>query len=379
MRANILLPAVILVLLAPASSAAQPAFQGLGQIPGFNGYEALGISADGSIVVGRTTRDAPWPFSIQGFRWSAPAGITLLPSMDPIFPPSGAYAVSGDGSIIVGQNSADAYAWTGAGALKQSFGIYGTPPFLPGYSYGAVARAASADGSIVVGDSTSHLGQHAFRWIAATGMISLGFLPGTTNAVAQDTSADGSVVVGLAAATGAAPDRAFRWTPASGMLDLGLSPTQPSRAFAVSADGSTIVGWAGPTDRAFKWTLASGPVELGALGDWSRALDVSADGRIIVGEAENGAFIWDPDHGIRSLKSVLTATGLDLTGWNLSGAAAISADGSIITGYGLNPAGQSESWIARIDVPEPTTLPLLFLASTCLRRRSRMVREPPRA
>jgi probable HAF family extracellular repeat protein len=370
MRANILLTAIVLALLVPSSGAAQPSFQGLGQIPGFNGYEALGISADGSIVVGRTTRDAPWPFSIQGFRWSAPAGITLLPSKDSIFPPSSAYAISGDGSLIVGQNSNEAYAWTGAGALKQSFGVYGTPPFPPGFSYGAVANAASADGSVIVGESSSHLGEHAFRWTAPTGMTSLGYLPGTTSAYAQDTSADGSLVVGWATASGA-PNRAFRWTAPTGMLDLGLSPAQPSRATAVSADTSTIVGWAGPTDqtRAFRWTASTGPVEIGALGDWSRALDVSANGRIVVGAAENGAFIWNPDHGIRSLKSVLTNSGLDLNGWHLGAATAITADGATITGWGFNPAGQSESWIAQIEVPEPAMLPLLFSTYACTRRR----------
>ena len=368
MRSFASITSLLVTLTFTLSAPAQPQFRGLGILPDWDALNPTGISADGSIVVGRATNDAPWPFSIRAFRWTAPTGITLLPSKDSIFPPSGAYGISADGTLILGQNANEAYAWTGAGALKQSLGIYGTPPFLPGISYGAAAHAASADASIVVGDSTSHVGQHAFRWTAATGMTSLGFLPGTTSAFAKDTSADGSLVVGWAGASGA-PERAFRWTSASGMLDLGLSSTQPSHASAVSADGSTIVGWAGPTDRAFRWTPAGGPADLGALGDWSRALDVSADGRIIVGVAENGAFIWDPDHGIRPLKSILTAAGLDLTGWNLGGATALSADGSIITGYGLNPTGQSESWIARVDVPEPTLVPLVLAACACGRRR----------
>jgi hypothetical protein len=45
--------------------------------------------------------------------------------------------------------------------------------------------------------------------------------------------------------------------------------------------------------------------------------------------------------------------GLDLTGWTLEFARAISDDGTVIAGYGLNPQGGTEAWIAII--PEPST------------------------
>jgi hypothetical protein len=49
---------------------------------------------------------------------------------------------------------------------------------------------------------------------------------------------------------------------------------------------------------------------------------------------------------------VLTSEyGLDLTGWQLLAATGISDDGSTITGYGSNPAGMMDSWIARLPVP----------------------------
>jgi probable HAF family extracellular repeat protein len=366
------------LLLAAAASpaAAQPEFRGLGTHPDFRVLEARGLSADGRIVVGTGLSTAPGPFRDRAFFWTPASGIAVLPSKDPTFPHTQAHNVSPGGNLILGQNANEAYGWTGAGALGQSFGIYGTPPFPAGFSYGASAHAASADGSVVVGNSTSHLGHHAFRWTPQTGMTSLGFLPGTTGAGAEDTSADGSVVVGSASAGATSPERAFRWTPATGMHDLSLSPTQPSRATAISADGSTVVGWAGPQNqtRAFRWTHATGPVDLGTFGDWSQARDVSADARVIVGAAENGAFIWDPAHGIRPLKSVLTVAGLDLTGWHLGGATAITPDGSTITGYGLNPAGQPESWIAR-NVPEPSSLALLLLECACLTRRTLTARR----
>src|ERR1700690_2465948 len=60
----------------------------------------------------------------------------------------------------------------------------------------SLAHGISADGRVVVGESTDTSGSsHAFGWTEA-GMIDLGNLPGGKHAVARGVSADGSVVVG---------------------------------------------------------------------------------------------------------------------------------------------------------------------------------------
>ena len=57
---------------------------------------------------------------------------------------------------------------------------------------------------------------------------------------------------------------------------------------------------------------------------------------------------------MRDFKELLESEwGLDLTGWLLTHPLGISDDGRTIVGYGTNPAGQTEGWVATI--PEPST------------------------
>ena len=83
-------------------------------------------------------------------------------------------------------------------------------------------------------------------------------------------SADGSTVVGSTASPNG--QEAFRWTPGEGMVGLGdlSGGAFVSSAFGVSGDGSTIVGRgrasslnsAAGVDRAFRWTSAAGMQQL---------------------------------------------------------------------------------------------------------------------
>ena len=76
------------------------------------------------------------------------------------------------------------------------------------------------------------------------------------------------------------------------------------------------------------------------------------------------AFIWDSAHGMRNLQSVLAGSyGLDLTGWSLKKAAGISADGNTIVGYGTDPAGKTEAWLAVLAEPTPLVLTNSSLAN----------------
>jgi len=326
----------MLVNLLGAGQAPAASFRGLGFLDDGHSSYPRGISADGSVIVGLSSRSDS--IAMHSFRWTAETGMQWRPE---IF----VNAVSGDGRVLVGEVEGmyewNAARWTAAeGTLVLDDG--------PEPLEDSRALGASTDGSVIVGSD--------FRWTAETGMVDMGYS-------CYDVSADGSAIVGWPG----------RWTARTGWVSLVTAPGWTVEPQAISADGSTVVGLAytgppGPADPgiAFRWTDETGVVGLGALpGDSeSRARDVSGDGSVIVGHSGAGdtrAFIWHQTHGMRDLKEVLTNDfGLDLTGWELSGAGSVSDDGTVIVGSGLNPSGQWEAW--RAVIPEPSGLALLMAA-----------------
>ena len=90
------------------------------------------------------------------------------------------------------------------------------------------------------------------------------------------------------------------------------------------------------------------------LEDSSIALAVSDDGNVVVGtsgwEPPTDAFIWTPQTKILKLGDYLTSKGI--TGhenWRLMTAVAVSPNGKIIAGSGINNANQRvEGYVVRI-------------------------------
>jgi probable HAF family extracellular repeat protein len=347
-----LIAAVVAVAWGVRAKADTAEFYSLGTIPGnsngsVNAPQAMSVSANGLVVVGYSQEEA--------FRWTQASGMQGLGFLDQTQPASYATGVNDDGSIVVGygSNSAgslEAFRWTEADGMNPL-------GFLSGGDF-STALATDSDGNAVVGVSTSSAGPQAYVWTQAEGMTGLGFLPGGTFSTATGISGDGSIVVGRAMDADG-NDEAFRWTSLDGMTALGfLSGGTTSGATGISGDGAVIVGFGDNPDatlEAFRWTQAGGMSGLGFLsgGINSFALGTNEDGTVVVGYGENAALVpdafrWTAGTGMQSIKGLVESEGVDLSGWSLVTANAVSADGSVIVGYGRNSGGIYEPWLVRL-------------------------------
>lgn len=255
------------------------------------------------------------------------------------FPPgftsaSFASGVSADGTVVVGTGvdappqdvaTSTQARWTAATGM-QSLGA------VPGGGSGQeeAAMSVSADGSVIVGFGRNSVGMIATRWMQATGYVELGTLPGHLESWAQGVSADGSVIVGQSFGDDAL---AFRWTQAGGMV--ALPGPSGSAAWGISSDGSVIVGHG--DGQAYRWT-EGGAMALGDLPGGlfsSGALDASADGTTIVGSSHSGfdeAFVWTSAGGMIGLGDLPGGIARSL-------ALAVSDDGSLVAGLSRTSVG----------------------------------------
>jgi probable HAF family extracellular repeat protein len=290
------------------------------------------------------------PIGLRGFAWDA-----------------GGYAPN---TYIVGFDTASQRAFF----YDHLLGTTALLPPLPGDPQ-STPRGVNAAGT-VVGRSgpSSGLGAQAVRWDGGV-VQGLGLPPGADAAVdstiAYDISTDGSTIVGVYTARvqigtiGSIPRfdiDSFPFVYANGQYtllpNLPGSSFEEGVAYAVSGDGSVVVGRShvGTGREAFMWTAATGTVGLGYLPTAqalnSQAEDVSDDGRIIVGWSQSdapgarSAFVWDELNGMRELGAELTRLGHDLQGVVLVAAESVSADGTVITGYGEDALGNPLGFVA---------------------------------
>jgi uncharacterized membrane protein len=183
--------------------------------------------------------------------------------------------------------------------------------------------------AVVIGGSGPAIAQTAS--FSGIGSLMLGGATGS----AYGLSFDGSVVVGEVEV--GSRIRGFRWS-ASGGLVLLRPTASDAGAFAVSRDGARPVGLA--VGEAVAWSATGQPVFLGMLPDGveSVALDVSADGSLVVGDSLRSdgvseAFRWTTRGAMQGLGFFPGESAIE------SRAHAVSADGSIIVGQGARAGG----------------------------------------
>ena len=301
------------------------------------------ISADGTIVVG------------PGFRWTSGTGVVGIGGA------GGQTAISADGTTIVsdavdpGSGNTTAAIWNGGTSWTNLGGLAGQSPCGSDLSH---SYAVSGDGAVVVGLGwVTGCGGHAFRWEQATGMVDLGStVPGNSSRANGVAASDPSVVIGW---QDTSIRQGARWDGGvQSLYTFGGSPV--GEALAVNPDGSVVVGsFAG--NEAWRWTAGGGVQPIGVLPGFNfggYAFDLTDDGATVVGACGFGfdrdAFLWTESGGMVKLDDHLTALGLDLTGWDLGSATAISADGRVIAGWGQGPNAFIEGWVVTLPGPVGT-------------------------
>jgi uncharacterized membrane protein len=252
-----------------------------------------------------------------------------------------ASTISGDGSTILGilggnltcgqlAGEPDGFYWTLKTGVRR---LYDWPA---SWECRAYSESITDDGEVAVGWSSDGSSDRAIRWTAQTGPVMLWEGP-LGKAAAWALTPDGSVVVGNSGS------QAVRWT-AAGVIPLPAPDHVRAEATGVSADGRTIVGYAvtatGRAD-AVLWVDSALPTPIHVLAhnapSYARwRLRISRDARVVAGGQEP-AFRWTAAQGAALLPPLAGAT----SAWVNS----ISPDGTLILGSCYGPSSGDEACI----------------------------------
>lgn len=333
MKRLALFPLIALAALSPASSTFTP----LGFALGGTDSRVYGVSPNGKYLCGSLI-DANG--DSHAFVWSSDKGYTLL-SMDPTV--LDANAVN-DALVVAGNNF-----------------IYdpqrGVRKFGQGFN---VAFDLTSDGSIFSGlfHIAGQAGYVPGRSTAAAHWEQLPGFPANTFVEIERVlvSNDGSVVAGTSS-----NHEFFRWTAGGGVQFLSAFGRQ-AYLYGMSPDGQVLVGELyGPSGRdPIRWTPSQGFQICGPDSNVSPGRAVSANGNVILG----GGTIWFSANGSHLFKQYLVNTGATgLSQWTYLETWAISDDGKVIGGFGVDPNGHEQAFVIHISPPAPKQVPAVISAS----------------
>jgi uncharacterized membrane protein len=311
------------------------------------------MSDDASIVVGTGS------FQVPNLYYTEASGASVIG--DGCY--NGLPSISGDGTTVLGchvdaQGNENAAKWLGGMSWQDLGGEAGAVPCGTSLSG---AYGVNQDGSLGVGllwrAQVCHANAGYWDLINGGPATVLPMLFNGPATRANAVNANGSVIVGWQdQATG--ERTAAKWVDSGAgyVEELILTPSGGlnGEAQAVSADGNTIVGGGyNFGSSAWIWRPKAGVMPLESRPNASAsfvALDVSDSGKVVVGFARFGnstrAVIWKPkqDQGAFLDEFIERGGAVVPDGWTLSVANVISADGKTIYGWGFNPNGLIEMY-----------------------------------
>jgi probable HAF family extracellular repeat protein len=325
----------------------QASLTDLGTLPGDTESYAYAVSRDGQVVIGRSFG----PNFAHAFRWSQAHGMEdlgYIPNASWRQIEFWPYGVSDDGTVVVGGDNDSinfenhGFRWQLGCGMEDLGSLYESYPLSP-YT---LAMAVSGDGQIVVGRTTDG----GFRWDPVHHMQLVPGLIDAGNGRADAITRDGSAIVGLAT------NGVHLWR--DGVGDQLIIPESDYSFFphSMSDDALVVMGddQSGLTnDRTVRWTSLAGVQHLpGPAQGGSSPGSLSADGIVTVGAlgpdtASPRPCVWVGLSNPIDLNVYLPQHGVDLTGWDLRYASGVSADGTVISGWGLHN-GQQRAWVVRL-------------------------------
>ena len=339
-----------------------PAFSGVTFTPtGVIGMVPNSMSDDATIIVGTGL------FGLPNYYYTEAGGAVVIGDGC-----GGPMGISGDGTTVVGchvdvNGNQNAAKWLGGTSWLDLGSEAGAVPCdtLLSQPYGI-----NQNGSLAVGLLWRAMVCHANggTWDLVNGgpATVLPTLFDGPSTRANAVNADGSVIVGWQdQPTGLRT--AVKWVISVPELILTSDGAFNGEALAVSADGGTIVGFGyNFGQEAWIWRANTGVTPIGMSTHGGKkgeffATDVSDDGKVVVGFIRKGlfkekAFIWRYGKGAAYLDEFITNRGAVIpAGWNLNTASIVSPDGNTIYGWGFNPASQEEMF--KVDLNASTASP----------------------
>lgn len=193
-----------------------------------------------------------------------------------------------------------------------------------------------------------------YKWDATNGMVSIGaltneFPQSERNSKANAVNADGTVIVGWQEQSEGTKSGA-KWTNGTESFILDNNGDKVGEARAVSADGNTIIGSAMPNP--YVWNAFSGLTYITHPNSSAffrgGATGISGNGELVIGffrpfpglPMAGEGFIWTAATGRTNLNAYAASLGIETNGVKMSLPSAISKDGKKIAGTGVNASNQ---------------------------------------
>jgi len=314
-------------------------------VMGIGNYTVGGIS-DNGVVSMHTSGGAV-------YKWDSVNGLVQIGTISNGYPAAGRTLITSDGSKIASSvtnagtnfNEISTYnvsssAWTNLGGL------------VPTGWDGSVSSTwgMSPDGNTIVGLGWINAGTaHAVKWTAQDGMTDLGSMIANRSSRANAVNADGSVIVGWqdqadGFRTGA------RWVNGIESFITNANGDFVGEAGDVSADGNTVIGL--DTPEPYVWNSTTGLTYITHPNSSAffrgGATGISADGSKVIGffrpfpgpPMTGEGFFWTAAGGRVNLNDYATGLGVNTQGVTMSLPLAISQDGKKIAGVGMNSSNQ---------------------------------------